>query len=364
MKKSEYMFVIKSFLVWRLVLFAILFFAIKFIPLQQHFLGGGMQNYLSNPYLWAWGNFDGEHYLSIAQLGYQPLTYFFFPFYPLVIKILGGTQLVALIISNLSFLGALIGLYKLVRIDFSQKIANLTIVLLLIFPTSFYFGSVYTESIFLALVVWGFYFLRKSNFLLSALLIAISGATRIIGMVAAASFLPEYIKKRRWEILILPLGIAVYMLYQYKSIGDPLNFLNTVGIFGEQRSSGVVFLPQVFYRYIFKIVPNLNYSVFTSYYPAILELVTAAIFSILSVYSFFKLRLEYSLFLAFGIILSTLPGSFSSLPRYVLVLFPAFIIASSLIERRSVFVKTVIFGILSGGLVASTALFVRGFWIA
>jgi hypothetical protein len=47
-----------------------------------------------------------------------------------------------------------------------------------------------------------------------------------------------------------------------------------------------------------------------------------------------------------------------------LVLFPAFIIASSLIERRSVFVKTVIFGILSVGLVASTALFVRGFWIA
>jgi len=323
-----------------------------------------MQNYLSNPYLWAWGNFDGEHYLSIAQFGYQPLTYFFFPFYPLVVKVLGGTQLVALIVSNLSLLIALIGLYRLVRIDFPQRIANLSVVLLLVFPTSFYFGSVYTESIFLALIVWGFYFLRKSNFLLSALLTTISGATRIVGMAAAASFLPSYFKKRRWEILILPLGLAAYMLYQYRATGDPFNFLNTVGIFGEQRSSEIVFLPQVFYRYFFKIVPNLNFTVFSSYYPAILELVTAGLFSFLSVYSFFKLKLEYSLFLAFGIILSTLPGSFSSLPRYVLVLFPAFITASLLLEKKSVFVKTIVFGILFSGLVASTMLFVRGFWIA
>ncbi|MGB6882196.1 MAG: hypothetical protein WBD86_02760, partial [Microgenomates group bacterium] len=82
MKLESKKFIFRSFVFWRVLLFLFLFLAIGIVPLQQNFLGGGLSSYLRSPYLWAWGNFDGEHYLSIAFKGYQPLTYFFFPVYP------------------------------------------------------------------------------------------------------------------------------------------------------------------------------------------------------------------------------------------------------------------------------------------
>ena len=101
----------------------------KHLPLQQHLLGGGISNYLNNPYFWGWANFDGEHYIFIAQNGYKPLTYFFFPVYPLLIeyiaKLFGDSlnlfALAGQFISNLSFLVALIGLWKLIKLDWGDN---------------------------------------------------------------------------------------------------------------------------------------------------------------------------------------------------------------------------------------------------
>src|SRR5687767_4638175 len=110
--KNELKYIILSFLTWRMSLFVILYFAFTYISLQQNFLGGGMENYLKNPYLWSWANFDGEHFLSISQLGYQPLTYFFFPLYPLLVKVVSSLIANSLItylysgifVSNIGFL--------------------------------------------------------------------------------------------------------------------------------------------------------------------------------------------------------------------------------------------------------------------
>ena len=167
--KDSLKHIFSIFLVWRTLLFIILFAAIGFVPLQKDFLGGGMANYMQNPYLWSWLNFDGEHFLSIAYQGYQPLTYFFFPLFPtitcIVTKVFGNTlqlhALTGLILSNLFMFAALYGFFKLLRLDYKKKFAYLVIILLLTFPTSFYFGSYYSESLFLALAVWSFYFARK-----------------------------------------------------------------------------------------------------------------------------------------------------------------------------------------------------------
>ena len=175
---QEVKFPLFSFIVWRVTLFLFLLLAVKFLPLQKNFLGGGMGNYLKAPWFWAWSNFDGEHYISIAQRGYGFAEQAFFPLYPLLIKTiiqlfnkdLTTFTLVAFIISNFSFLVTLLGLYKLIKLDYKEKVARLSIILLLLFPTSFYFGSVYTESLFLAFVIWSFYFARKNKLLYAGFL--------------------------------------------------------------------------------------------------------------------------------------------------------------------------------------------------
>jgi len=339
--------IVKYFLIWRIGLFVILFFAVKFVPLQSNFLGGGMQNYLANPYFWAWGNFDGEHYLAIAQFGYQPLTYFFFPLYPLLIGFFGGTQFAALFISHLSFLIALFGLYKLVRLDFSEKVSKWTIILILAFPTSFFFGSVYTESLFLMLVIWFFYFLRKKKWFGVVVLGTLASATRFVG-----------------SLLLIPFGLFTYMYYLLKTTGDPLAFIHNITLFGGQRSENFVFLPQVFYRYIFKVIPNLNYSYFPSVFTTFLELLVAILFLFLIIFSFKKLKPVYTYFLTAGYLVSTLSGSFSSLPRYVSVLFPAFILMAVFLEKRPLVIKAVSVGLLMVLSIISVMLFTRGYFIA
>src|SRR5258706_960440 len=124
-KKTDLIFICSSFFVWRVAILIIAFFAVKFVPVFSHnYFGGGYSNYINNPVFLGHFNFDGEHYLAIARDGYKPLEYFFFPLFLILMRYF--TNLAGLIISNLFFLIGLIGLYKLVRLDFKNSIAEIT----------------------------------------------------------------------------------------------------------------------------------------------------------------------------------------------------------------------------------------------
>ena len=169
--------------------------------------------------------------------------------------------------------------------------------------------------------------------------------------------------KYAW-VLLVPIGLLGYMFHLKQTTGDWLAFLHALPSFGEQRSSLPVLLPQVFYRYIFKILPNLNYSYFPVVFTTLMEFIVAIIYSLFSLLSLFKLRLSYALLLIGGFILPTLTGSFSSLPRYVLVLFPGFILMSLYLSRLPVFLRAVICIALFLLLQIATSLFVRGYWVS
>lgn len=367
MRKSDYLFLVGSFLIWRISLFIFLFLAMRLIPLGENFLGGRRINYELNPFLWSWVNFDGEHFLTIASKGYESLTYFFFPLYPLIVSLLGNIfgrnihtlAFLGLAVSNLSFFLALVGFWKLIRLDFDRNVARLSTLLLLAFPTSFFFASFYSESLFLALAVWSFYFARKEKWFLSSLVGGLGTAARVVGIAIFASFVPEFLKRKKYIIFLMPLGLVLYMLYMYQSTGDAFGFISTVSIFGPQRSSEIILLPQVFYRYIFKILPNMG----SNFIPAF-EFLTASLFLFLAIISYKKLNLSYSLYLLLGYLIPTLSGSFSSLPRYVLVLFPGFILMALYLQKCSNILKFIIFSVLFVCLLISTMMFTRGIWIA
>lgn len=370
-------FVLTSFLAWKIWTFVFLLIGIYFIPLQLNFLGGGLEHYLRTPWFWAWGNFDGEHYLAIAQHGYGNGEQAFFPLYILLIRLLASRlwqdiyllQFLGLIISNASFLFGLFGLWKLVKLDFKDDLARLVVLLLLSFPTSFYFGSVYTEGFLFSFIVWSFYFARKGNWLFASIFGALATAVKFIGIVLLPALAVEYYLQNnsklgaKWLFLaLIPLGLVSYMFYLSKTVGDPFSFLHSFTFFGEQRSTSPVLLPQVFLRYVRILidVPKDNILFLT----VTLESLTAVLFLFASIVSFLKLRLSYAVFLLLGYLIPTLPGSFSSLPRYVVVLFPAFIIFAISLKKRSTVQQAVVIAASFILLGVSTALFARGYWIA
>ena len=390
MKLGGDKFILTSFLIWRLTLFFIVFLGIAILTLQKYFLGGGLDNYLKNPYFWSLLNFDGEHYAAIALNGYQPLTYFFFPLYPLLARFVASLinkdfitiAISGVLVSNLAFLIGLFGLWKLIRLDYKDRIAKLTILLLLLFPTSFYFGAFYTEGLAFALIVWSFYFARTKKWFLCGIFGALATATRITALALVPALAIEFFHQRQSPItnyhslitsvnfkkvlcfFLIPTGLTAYMYYLYRVTGDPLEFIHNVSIFGEQRSSSLVVLPQVFYRYIFKVLPNINYSYLPIVFTTYLEIVSAGLFLVLGILSFYKLRLSYALFFAAGYLIPPLSGSFSSFPRYVLILFPAFLLAAIFLEGQSRFIKMAVCLILLVLLFLSFGFFARGYWVS
>lgn len=381
MQKSDFSFIAKIFLGWLALLFIILFFAVKFIPIQTNFLGGGLLNYLKNPYFWAWGNFDGEHYVSIAMRGYGFGERAFFPLYSILIsffgKVFGGSlasfNFSGILISLISFFVGLIGFYKLVRLDYSERIARISTILLLLFPTSFYFAGIYTESLFFVLAVWSLYFARRGKWSRAVVFGIFLTATRFVGLIIFPVILIEWFTQSRKEknflktfpflTLTIPAGLLAYMYYLQKTIGNAFAFYTELSNFGQQRSSHLITLPQVYYRYIFEILPNLHTVFFPVIFTTIFEFAIGVIYLLISLFAFFKIRLSYAAFIFFGYLIPTFSGSFSSLPRYVLVLFPVFILFGLIGSKSKVFLF-LFEGISFILLIVSFSLFARGYWIS
>lgn len=370
------------FFSWRIALLLVSILAIRFVSLgsSDRYLGGGFTLYHLSPQIFSWANFDGEHYLSIAIFGYKMLEQAFFPVYPLLIRLFAtpfsydlfssllNSTIAGILISNASFLLAIVFLFKLISLDFSKKIAFITLLSLLTFPLSFYFGAVYNESLFLLLSVLSFYFARQKRWFLASVFGLVASATRVFGVLLLPTLLIEaYLQKEKFSkifwIFLIPLGLGGYMLYQYVTFGDPLAFYNLQTAVGEQHQPGVVLLPQVYFRYI-KMILTVDKS--NPIYQTIwLEFLVGIIFFVLPVYGYFKrIRLSYLFYAMIGFILPTIQGSFSSSPRYVIIFFPAFLALAILLNNlpRAVRLAYLILSALFLGI--ETALFLRGYWVA
>lgn len=383
--------ILALFLFWRLSLFFISLLASFFIPT----FGGNFPYYnvalmpTNLPsWIWGFGNFDGVHYLRIAQNGYNAqFVQAFFPLYPLLIRFLNllpknptlDTKIyvdpsyffIGFLLSNIFFLLALILFYKLIRIDFNQKIAFGSLILLLSFPTSFYFGAIYTESLFLLWVLGAIYFSRKGNFLFAGIFSVLASATRIFGLLLVLVLLVEVyhrFKERKMVsgeltkailgILLTPFGSLLYMLYLKLNFDNPIYFLTAQPAFGAQRSTNLIFLPQVIYRYlkIFMAIPFKSQLFFN----AVLEF-SFTIAALISLVIFFKkMRISYFIFTLGCLILPTLTGTFSSMPRYSLM---GFLLLPYITQVTSRYYKFLISFFVALGIIL-LSLFTRGYWVA
>lgn len=371
--------IVYSFLLWRLLLFLLIFVAPFFFTLQTILLGAKPMVIKAHPLLWVHGNFDGEHYISIAQKGYQLAEQAFFPLYPHLIDSLSplfiaNYTLSGLVISNISFFLALILLIKLIRLDFSPRTSFLVLFLLLVFPTSFFFGAVYSESLFFLLLISSFYLARTNRWWLAGIVGSLATATRFVGIFIFPSLLAELWLQNKFQdlkdlkkiipkifpILIVPAGLLFYMKFLDQSTGDPLIFFHSLPAYGNFRSEKIVLLYQVFWRYlkmIFTVTRNDHI-----YWTILLEAVTGLLFLFTSIMSFKITRLSYAVFNLAAYLVPTLTGSFVSLPRYVLICFPSFIVIAYLLGKWPK-VQKIYFFISTISLIYFWMKFTQGYWV-
>ena len=344
--------IVGLFVLWRVILFGIERIAPAFWPLRDNFLGQ----------LSPWANFDGAHYTSIAKDGYGVYQTAFFPLYPILIRIFTSItklpfEYAAILISHAAFL---IGLFLFWQYLEKTRSRAWTIVFLLFYPASFFFAAAYSESVFFALAAGALLAIKRKYWILAACFIGLASATRLVGVFLIIP-LVFAARRRSWTVVVALTGLFAYMMYLWKTVGDPLAFFHVQSAFGAGRSgSELIFLPQVVWRYarIFTTVPVGE----LLYHVAILELSSFVLGMVLLLVAWRK-RYDPALLLYSACVLAlpTLTGTFSSMPRYLLAAFPLFGVLG---EIKSTGGKIVLLIVFFAILIYATTGFLRGYFIS
>ncbi|MHB9111778.1 MAG: mannosyltransferase family protein [Thermoleophilia bacterium] len=223
-----------------------------FPPLVDHRLSDaftGIPHYLFD----IWAKWDSVWFLQIAQYGYaaDDNSTAFFPLYPLLIAVFkplffGHGVLAGIFISLACCLGAFYLFFLLVEIDFGRDVARRSVFYLAIFPTSLFFQTIYSESLFLLLTIGCLYAARRNEFILAGIAGALATLTRSPGLLLLVPLVIMYAQSRGWDwrpgswdlrqvrwdavgLLLVPLGLGVWMLYLGVRFGDPLLFTSSQG---------------------------------------------------------------------------------------------------------------------------------------
>ena len=184
-----------------------------------------------------WAHWDGGWYTAIAMHGYfTPPATSFFPLYPMLIwlgtHLGGGTAFWGVAVSTLSLLAALFFCYRIAGDLFDEQGARASILALAFFPSAFFLNAVYTESLFLMLTTGSIWALRcRRNLLLAGAFAYFACATRNVGVLLVVPLAWEWFRNRRElgygslvGLAVAPGGLAAYMVYLWKGLGDPLYF--------------------------------------------------------------------------------------------------------------------------------------------
>ena len=187
------------------------------------------------------GRWDSVWFLSIAQDGYDDgARTAFFPLYPLLVRIAGapfGSGLIGgALLSTLALGAALVLLHRLVALDHDRAVARNAVLVTALFPMSFFFSAVYSESLFLALSIGAVYAARRERWAWAGLLGLLAATTRSAGVLLLVPLAMIYLwdarrpslRARRplrpdvlWLALV-PAGLGLYCALLALDGHDPL----------------------------------------------------------------------------------------------------------------------------------------------
>ena len=190
------------------------------------------------PLLSSLTSWDGWWYLGIVRDGYHAAPviyqwhdYAFFPTFPILVRGLSIPWpaldgLMAVLLSNVLFVVALVLLYRLTTTVLDEERAAVACVLLCLFPFSFVFSMAYGESLFLVLSLGSLLAAERGRPALAATLAALAGATRLPGvllLVPLGMILWRRTRSRTalaW-LAIVPAGALAFWAYVTTLTGDP-----------------------------------------------------------------------------------------------------------------------------------------------
>ncbi len=328
-----------------------------------------------------WCRWDSEWYFSIVKYGYVPAADLsagysnlaFFPLYPWLIRGLtfwlpaahreGLAIFLGLLISNLAYIAALYGIWRLARLFFDEETSSRSVILYLCLPCAFFFTAFYTEGLFLCLSVYAVFFAERKKWFLSAGLMALAALTRPHGALLLIPVFIIYLRSCGWKwsnldwrgvsFLLVPAAVAGHFYYLYTLTGDYFAFFKAMSAWGRSvhAASPAAWLAD------FLSPLKGNHA-----QPAAVDLALILFALIVSILMLLRLRQkEFGWYSLASVLVLLSSGVLLSLSRYVSVIFPVWIYAAGRIKNKKIF-----YGLCALMILFQTIFFigwVRFYWV-
>lgn len=319
-----------------------------------------------------WNQWDCPAYLTIAEVGYahgkSPDTNLaFFPLYPMCIRVLMLCGIPALlgafIVSTIASTVAAVLLYRLARKDEEEPVAWNALWFLLIFPTAYFLHIGMTESLFLALTLASFLFARKRQWVLAGAVGSLAALTRVVGLLLIPTLAVEaWLEYRETKkinldwlwLLCISFGTLTYLWINYDAVGNPFYFLKLQHDHWSHKTD-----------WPWRGIWNAFYSM-SWHEPAHVHLTALqeGIFALLGLWATImaaiRLRPSYAVWIGANWLLVTSRDFLISTPRYMLVLFPLFLLWGRLPPQGLWFRLVTVWSLFYLGVL--TSMWVQGRW--
>ena len=306
----------------------------------------------TDPPLARW---DATWYREIATRGYSfepgraANSVGYYPLYPLVVggisRALGVSFFAAGIGFSLLCLLAALLLFGEYLCQWAGREAALPgIACLLFFPTSFYFASAYTESLFLLTTVAAILSARRGRWAVAgfagfaAALLRLNGAVVVLPL---AWYAFEDAGRRLRRLRPAPLasvaatvaGASLFPAYLWYRWGDPLLYIHVKTAGWSQQVKPVWTLAARIWKELLSAIGNPRDQKSPVF---LLALASLILFLFLTVVLFRRKAIAEGLYAAGMLLVLLHSGVIQGAHRYVLVLFPCFAILSQYLVRRPV----------------------------
>ncbi len=313
----------------------------------------GKDHYFLNGFF----RWDSGWYRHIALRGYHsktsPSAAAFYPLYPYLCRyvgvVVGGPFVGALVVSNAATVALIHNLRRLGEHLFTPAVAKLAVVLLLAFPSSFFLSAFYTESLFLAFATGAMSCYFERRFVAAGVLGFCATLTRstgvvLFGAVALDLIWELYRRRERFRpvmlaLLLMPLGLGAFMLILWSQGRDPLAFSQVQGHWGRELQLPHHAISDTLGKIRWNLPRNAKNA------QALFDLASAlSFFAIAAVMALKRYRIALWSLTMFGVLLPLCTGLITSMNRYVLSLFPAFLFMAKVCQGRPQLERLTLFG--------------------
>jgi hypothetical protein len=294
---------------------------------------------------------DTGWYVSIAAEGYRwepematkQQNIAFFPAYPMLMRygaIFLGRELMwtGVLIAWLSFFGALVYLYRFTRERFGDDAGRGTVAMLATYPFALFFGTAYTEALFLLCLIAACYHFERDELWKASGWGLLAGLSRpngcllsvVLALIAVRPLWPFPAEKmagawgplaRRIAVASLPgVGMLAYSAFIYSLTGAPLQWAAQNAAWGRvyQGFDTLVADPAL-------LNSEAMFAFAATRTVDALQL-AAVVFVFAAVWPVYRrLGVPYAVLLLINVIPPLLMGGLLSMGRVTSVLFPAFV---------------------------------------